>query len=329
VLVGKFGKHLALLTDGKGDASTVSELMIRKALAHLPLTLAPQRANVMVIGLGGGQTVSSALKHPLRSLDVVEIESAVVEACRKFFTPFIGDIFADPRLEVHIDDAKNFVRQHPQHFDVIISQGSHPWRAGSSRLFTQEFWQHSSEALKPKGVFAQWVQLYQIQPDQFKSILGTFQSVFPYTHLFRFGQDGVLLGSHEPLILDLPHYLKQSSVPEVLADLKAIKEEGWKHITPIEMLAHYDLGPEEIRELTQKARLNTVHKPFIEFSASKALLDVENLNYLQKILNQIPTPYDRYISFEGLSAAQEAALTEDFLTALQTYRPDKQIELKK
>lgn len=329
VVVGKFKKHLSMLTDGKGDASTASELIIRKALAHLPLSLTDKPQKALIIGLGGGETVSNALKHSVKSVEVVEIESAVVKACKELFTPFIGNIFADPRLNIHIDDAKSFIRKRPQHFDVIISQGSHPWRSGSSRLFTQEFWQDGQKALKPGGVFAQWVQLYQIHPQQFYSIMATFQSVYPYTHLFRFGHDGLLIGSTEPLVIDLDRYLSQINKVEILKNLdqvyerSPVRERSWRKIQPIDLLAHYELGPTEIQMLTQNSQINTIQNPTLEFTIPYSLLNTKHIEPLLSDLNNIPAPYNDYFAFDDLEPEAREAIKHKLKLSLSRYRPEK------
>ncbi|MBF2054411.1 MAG: fused MFS/spermidine synthase [Candidatus Sericytochromatia bacterium] len=330
VVVGQFGNSVSMLTDGKGDASSGSEMLIRKTLAHLPLGLAKNPEKALVIGLGGGQTVSSALKHDLKSVDVVEIEAAVVEACKQFFTPFIGNIFDDARLKVNVDDAKNFIRKHPGHFDVIVSQGSHPWRTGSSRLFTQEFWRDSHTALKPDGIFGQWVQLYQIAPDQFHSIVATFQSVFPYTHFFRFGQDGILVGSSQPLIIDFERYLKQMNTPSVLKDLAVINERSgdghniiWQNMQPIDLLAHYELGPEALSTLTQKDRINTLQRPLLEFEAPQTLMKAEYMTEMITSFSAIPANYKDYFELNTLPPQQQQKVKQQFLQATAKYQTQK------
>ena len=72
---------VVLGVNGKIDASakgadTATQLM----LGHLPLLLHPDAGDVLVIGLGSGMTLSAVEKHPVKALDVVEIEAAVVEA---------------------------------------------------------------------------------------------------------------------------------------------------------------------------------------------------------------------------------------------------------
>ena len=61
----------------------------------------------------------------------------------------------------------------------MISEPSNPWISGVSNLFTREYWELAREHLEPDGVFAQWVQLYGMGPDEVRGLLRTFATVFP------------------------------------------------------------------------------------------------------------------------------------------------------
>jgi hypothetical protein len=62
--------------------------------------------------------------------------------------------------------------------------------------------------LSDKGVFAQWLQIYQLSTGSLRSVLATYHKVFPHVLVFRVGgatkgKDLVLIGSMSPLNLDL------------------------------------------------------------------------------------------------------------------------------
>jgi spermidine synthase len=90
---------------------------------------------------------------------------------------------------------------------VIVSEPSHPWVPGVANLFTQEFFELGRSRLKEDGVFVQWVQIYQLSTESLRSVLATYQSVFPHILMFRVegatkGKDLILIGSRQPLTLD-------------------------------------------------------------------------------------------------------------------------------
>src|SRR5262249_30401352 len=153
-------------------------------LGQIPLLLAPQREHALVIGLGSGLTVGSVLTHPVKKVECIELEDAVVRGSR-FFEDFNRRPLVDPRTELVVNDARNHLLVTDRQYDVIISEPSNPWIPGAANLFTKEFFELSRARLRPDGVFCQWIQIYELQPAHFQTILRTFTAIFPEAHLFR------------------------------------------------------------------------------------------------------------------------------------------------
>src|SRR5262249_28607711 len=184
------------------DASTRVDMPNQVLLGHLPLLFHPRPRDVLVVGLGSGVTAGSALDYAVERVTVVELESAVVRASR-FFEPLNQRPLADPRTRLLINDARSVLALSREQFDVIISEPSNPWLGGVASLFTAEFFGLGRARLRPGGIFAQWLQLYQLTPKMVRSVLATFQAVFPYTVVFRTSiGDTVLVGSQTPLRID-------------------------------------------------------------------------------------------------------------------------------
>src|SRR5690606_12495829 len=102
-------------------------------LGTLPTILAEKTETAMVIGLGGGHTVTTMLAGDFEKVYVVELEGAVVEAARTMHeernrraareTPFPLD---DPRAELIVDDARARLKLLPAGaLDAVVSQPSH------------------------------------------------------------------------------------------------------------------------------------------------------------------------------------------------------------
>lgn len=71
---------ISLRINGKTDASARADSSTQLMLGHLPLLLHQGADNALIIGLGSGMTLGAVAKHPVKSIDIVEIEPAVVEA---------------------------------------------------------------------------------------------------------------------------------------------------------------------------------------------------------------------------------------------------------
>ena len=109
---------------------------------------------MLVVGLGGGVTVEQ-IPLNIERIDVIELEEEVVAANRWLGDRRAIDPFADPRVHVHINDARSALFLSDQKFDVIAAQASHPWTGGAAHLYTGEFFELASDHLNEQGVLVQ------------------------------------------------------------------------------------------------------------------------------------------------------------------------------
>ena len=267
---------IRLSVNGKPDASVPSDLPnpfpapgattsdgdlgTQVLLGQIPLLLAPQRDDVLVIGFGSGVTVGSVLTHAVKKVDVVELESAVIRGSR-FFEHFNRKPLQDPRTHLIVNDARNHLLVTENQYDVIISEPSNPWIPGAANLFTREFFELGKTRLRSDGTFCLWLQMYEIQSDHFEMLLRTFASVFPEVHLFRQGLDAILVGTTASRPIDVARMKSRwtGGVQEVLQSI---------HRThPEDLLAHYWVGGQELRDQLQGTAFNTDDNRRIEFAA--------------------------------------------------------------
>lgn len=207
VSVRKDWDIISLAINGRTNASDKEDMPTQVMLAQLPLLFTPNTKNALVVGFASGVSVGSMLESPIESLDCLELEPATIEASR-YFEHVNHKPLNDPRMKLIIDDARTFLRVTPNRYDMIVSEPSHPWVPGVANLFTQEFFELGRGRLTDTGVFAQWLQIYQMSTDSLRSVLATYHKVFPYVQVFRVGgaargKDLILLGSTRPLNLDL------------------------------------------------------------------------------------------------------------------------------
>lgn len=194
-------KHRAIATNGKIDASvilgsdsqpTMDEYTMTFAAA-LPLALNPKPSRVGVIGFGSGMTAHAFLgSDRIERLDVIEIEPYMVEAA-KHFEGSVERAYTDPRSHIVIDDAKAFLSGTPHRYDVIISEPSNPWVSGVAALFTEEFYDFVPQHLNEDGIFLQWLQLYEINPELVASVLKAMLPRFADVKAYMANQTDLLL----------------------------------------------------------------------------------------------------------------------------------------
>jgi spermidine synthase len=276
-------QNLILAVNGKPDASTPSglvnpfspaepllgDLPTQSLVGHLPLLLGPKPDNVLVVGLGSGVTVGALLQHPVREIECIELEKAVVDA-EKLFQDYNNKPLADPRVKMIVNDARNHLLVTDKKYDVIVSEPSNPWLPGPAKLFTTEFFELAKSKLQPDGVMCQWIQLYEIHHSHFQTILRTYMGVFPNVHLFRVNHDAVLVGSLSPRPISWEDIERQMT-PRLKQDLDRLRI----HSTA-ELLAHYWIGGDELRSAVERGLFNTDDNLFIEFEAPLKVIRRKN-----------------------------------------------------
>jgi len=151
----------------------------------LPLLLHPDPKEIFYLGLGTGITASAALATDADRITVCELVPDAITAAREYFGPYTAGLFGDPRVRLLGEDGRTFLRATDERFDVIVSDLFVPWKAGVGGLYTREHFQAVRDHLKPGGVFAQWLPLFQLSREEFDIIAHTLNSVFPQVTLWR------------------------------------------------------------------------------------------------------------------------------------------------
>ncbi|MCH2184662.1 hypothetical protein MK280_02200, partial [Myxococcota bacterium] len=169
-------------------------------LSILPVMLRPDAREMLIIGLGGGNTLA-AVPQSVARIDLIELEAEVVEANRR-----VGDArrggnpLEDPRLHLRLGDARGSMILADTEYDAIVSQPSHPWTSGASHLYTREFFEMAESRLAPDGVFIQWMGLSFVDADLLRGLIGTLDEVFDNVLVFRPKGGGAIVfaASNEP-----------------------------------------------------------------------------------------------------------------------------------
>jgi len=252
----------ALIINGKADATTEADLPTQILLAQIPLSLTEDTGSVLVIGMGSGITSGSALTHPLRSLDCVEISPEVVD-CDYLFADANRHFLRDPRVHVFIDDAITFVKINPNRYSCIISEPSNPWIAGIGNLFTTEFFELMKQHLAPGGILAQWFHTYELNDEVFQLVLRTLSRSFPHVMIWMpTDLDVVMTASMDPIVPKFEHIKQCLERDAVRDDLSRIKISNAAALLSTQAIARVDTSV-----VSYSGPLNSEKKPLLEFLA--------------------------------------------------------------
>src|SRR5262245_39092906 len=161
-------------------------------------------------------------------------------------------------------------------YDLIISEPSNPWIAGVASLFTSEFYDRAAEVLSPDGIFAQWIQLYELDPEDLRMVLYEVQRKFPEVSLWVTDSDLIIIATRQKQHLDTARIARiVRSDPSVARDFRAFLRSE----TPEGLLSYYVMSTEAVQKFASKARRNTDDHPLLEFHAPRQLFsDTRDLN---------------------------------------------------
>lgn len=143
------GRFLTL--DGYMMLTERDEFIYHEMITHPAMAVHPKPENILVIGGGDGGVARELCRYDcVKSVDVVEIDYEVVEACRKFL-PQTACGFDDERVRLHYYDGMKYIRRVENCYDVIIVDSTDPFGPGEG-LFTKEFYGNCFAALREDGI---------------------------------------------------------------------------------------------------------------------------------------------------------------------------------
>ena len=107
------------------------------ALAYSLVERTPGGFTSLVIGPGGGRDIVSALEFGARHVDGVEINPIIArDIMLGRFKAYSGDVYAHPRVAIHVADGRNFVRRSGDRYDVIQASLVDTWAATAAGAYT-------------------------------------------------------------------------------------------------------------------------------------------------------------------------------------------------
>ncbi len=116
--------------------------------------------DVLVVGVGGGRDVLSALEFDQRSVTGVEINGNILEVTNGAFGDFTGHLDRDPRVRFVNDEARSYLARTDDRYDIIQISLIDTWAATSAgayalsenSLYTTEAWDVFFDSLDSNGI---------------------------------------------------------------------------------------------------------------------------------------------------------------------------------
>jgi spermidine synthase len=218
--VARSGNVLTLYTNGKFQGDNGPELRAQRALAHIPCLLAEHHGRALLIGLGTGTTAGTLAAYPFGRIEVAEISPAIAHAAATYFADINGNVFADPRFRLLLEDGRHALLVSSDRYDLIGIEISSIWFAGAANLYNREFYQLARSRLESGGVLQQWIQLHHIRRRELASVLATVRSAFAHVGLYAHGHQGIIVAAEEPLFMSRGRADELAARPKVASLLQ-------------------------------------------------------------------------------------------------------------
>jgi spermidine synthase len=178
--LGSYGK--ALVLDGRIQSAIRDEFIYHEALVHPAMLCHPEPRRVFIVGGGEGATLREVLRHhSVERALMVDIDEEVVARCHEHLPEWHQGSFDDPRTDLRYLDARKYLEETTECFDIIIIDISEPIEEGPAYLlFTKEFYDIVWERLTPGGVVALQAGTVSLNDlTCYAAIHNTLSQVFP------------------------------------------------------------------------------------------------------------------------------------------------------
>jgi spermidine synthase len=200
------------------------------------------------------------------------------------------------------DDARHFIFTTRDKFDVITTDPIHPWVKGTSVLYSKEYYELVKQHLNPGGVVAQWLPIYDSDPETIKTELATFFAVFPEgtiwsNNLNGDGFDLVLLGQAQPAPINVDSIqarLDQAGYAPVAASLNEV---GFH--SAVELLATYAGRARDLQPVIAGAPINQDLNMRLQYIAGLGLNSMAYQKTYKEILKHRRFPEDLLVGAPG------------------------------
>ena len=182
-----FGRSLVL--DGKTQSTERDEHIYHESLVHPAMLMHPHPQVVFIAGGGEGGTLREVLAHPsVNRAVMVDLDREVVDLCREYLPNHHQGSFEDPRVVLRHEDARAYLQNTDERFDVMIMDLVDPLEGGTAGLlYTEEYYRIAKSRFKPGAILVTQsgpAGLLSYQ-ECFTTIHNTLSQVFDYARPYQ------------------------------------------------------------------------------------------------------------------------------------------------
>ena len=211
LVMTKNKEDIRLFIDGNVQFSSIDEYRYHEMLVHIPMSLASQRENILILGGGDGLAAREVLKYDdVKSVTVVDLDKEMTDLAKtnKHFLKLNQNSFNNKKVMIFNEDAFKFLEKTQNFYDIIIVDLPDPNNSSLARLYSTEFYKLIRNKLSANGITvtqatspffsaeAFWCILESIRKAGFKSVKGY------HTYVPSFGDWGFVISSNNTISIE-------------------------------------------------------------------------------------------------------------------------------
>jgi spermidine synthase len=234
--------------------------------AHVPMLLHADPRDVLLVGVGAGQTPGRLLMYDVEKVTCIDIEPTIFDFIRRHFDTRWMD---DRRVHLIREDGRSFVEHSSDTYDVISLEVGQVFRPGVAFFYTREFYRKIHERLNEDGIVSQFVPVPFFTKVQFQGAIRTFLNVFPNSVLWYNTSELLLLGfKTDNLRLNAGLIENLMKNQRVYQDLAYSHWGGVNHRLnqPHMFLSGFLMGPQGLRQMVDAGPVYTDDRPVLDYA---------------------------------------------------------------
>lgn len=146
--------------------------------AYILAAVHPRPRRVLVIGLSTGAWTRAIAGFPdVERIDVVEINPGYLDLIKAY--PEVSPLLEDPRIHIHIDDGRRWLKRNPDAvYDLIVQNTTYHWRSNVTNLLSVDYFRELRQHMLPGAIVG-------INTTSSLDVFRTAQEAFPFAFRFR------------------------------------------------------------------------------------------------------------------------------------------------
>ena len=217
-----YGKVLVI--DDEPQSCQIDEFVYHESLIHPAMIMHPNPKKILILGAGEGATGRELLKHnTVEKIVAIDIDGEAIDFYKEHLKEWHQGSFDHPKYELHIMDAKDYIENCKEKFDVVICDLTDPIRGSPVRfLYTKEFYEKVKKVMNEDGILImqahyidanpKLVELHCSERLTLNSVFGNILSLSAYIDSFKALWMYIIASSKEIKKIDVDKLLKERGV---------------------------------------------------------------------------------------------------------------------